>query len=329
VSALRIAADDPRRSGDVFLYHNTGESLEVGRAGLVQVADAAWSVLRLVNNLWIGREHAFEYGNGTGAPFDQDYDFFRATDGPPIVFDGVAYASAADYFDGSGECEHCLEGDPQLDSFWAPLPGSPAADVAVRVPGINDSWSGDGPDAGAGECADGFLCVTVLPAGFWNGTVVRPTTVTVELHDASGALVARYPGVLVEADGVARVDLLTQYFTEDFFRVVIRHPGYLPLASAKRKRLWAVMCHQVIDFKNPKLVACGEGALVSKDGRWAMPGGDAVTDGRVNLFDYGAVGRQWGGSSAEADFNGDGMVDAADAEVMFASWGKAACPEVP
>jgi hypothetical protein len=60
--------------------------------------------------------------------------------------------------------QHSIEADPMLGPDLRPLPGSPAIDAGVEIPGINAGFAGGAPDLGAYEIAQETPTPSPLPA---------------------------------------------------------------------------------------------------------------------------------------------------------------------
>jgi hypothetical protein len=157
--ALKFNVDDPRPSGDVFVYHNTAVTYEAGQSAFAVTDDSEWTAVRLKNNIWVGTADAFYYENTGLEPFSQDYDLLRSDGAGLITFDGAHYDTVDAYFTGTGLCEHCLEAEPG----FVDAPGgdydlqesSAAVDRGEIVPGVNDHYVGEAPDIGAYELGGG------------------------------------------------------------------------------------------------------------------------------------------------------------------------------
>jgi len=153
--ALKLNVDDPRPSGEIFVYHNTASTFEDGQPAFGVTDDSDWVRVVLANNIWLGTGPAFYYVNAGDEPFLQDYDLLHSLAGQLAYFQGSHYDSIEDYHEATGLCGACLSGDPLLadpgGGDYEPAPPSPAVDRGVPIPGINDSFTGNGPDIGAHE----------------------------------------------------------------------------------------------------------------------------------------------------------------------------------
>jgi hypothetical protein len=153
--ALKFNVDDPRPSGDVFVYHNTAVTYEAEQAAFGVTDDSVWTAVHLKNNIWVGTGDAFYYENTGLEPFYQDYDLLYSTGDGFVTFDGGHYDTVEAYFDATGLCEHCLGADPAFvdgsGGDYELLDSSEAIDRGTVIPGVDDDYVGGAPDIGAYE----------------------------------------------------------------------------------------------------------------------------------------------------------------------------------
>lgn len=110
----------------------------------------AFDEAEIVGRNNIIRGHPLEVYASPDASIDLDYTIYdrEAND--------EAWGAGASVYDWDGWQSlgldlHGILGDPLLDVDYAPLPGSPAIDAGVVVPGVNDDYSGSAPDIGSVE----------------------------------------------------------------------------------------------------------------------------------------------------------------------------------
>jgi len=153
--ALKFNVDDPRPTGEVFVYHNTAVTYEAEQAAFGVTDDSTWSAVHLKNNIWVGTGDAFYYENTGLEPFFQDYDLLHSTGDGFITFDGAHYDDVDGYFAATALCEHCLAAEPGFvdgaGGDYELLESSEAVDRGTVIPGVDDDYVGDAPDIGAYE----------------------------------------------------------------------------------------------------------------------------------------------------------------------------------
>jgi hypothetical protein len=154
--ALKFNVGDDRPSGEIFVYHNSATTFEPAQSAFTVTDDSTWTRVLMLNNIWMGTEYGFYYSNSGDEPFHHDFDIVHTTDPTRLVYyqDG-RYVTIAEYFAATGQCEHCLSGDPLFADAAAGDYGlqesSPAVDGATPIPGVNDTFAGGAPDIGALE----------------------------------------------------------------------------------------------------------------------------------------------------------------------------------
>jgi len=141
--------------GETFIYHNT---LASTRSGFGPVYPSGrWSNKHFRNNIMVGRgqpaigDDAGESQTGN----DFDGDLLHAIGYSLVVWKGVVYSTIGAFRSATGFELNGRAGDPLFVNAaagnYALGAGSPAIDAAVRLPGINDQYAGNGPDIGAWE----------------------------------------------------------------------------------------------------------------------------------------------------------------------------------
>ena len=170
------------KAAGLFVYHNTiiGE----------QVAGDTTSNMHYRNNLFLGRDTpdrgVMRWSNAT-AVHSSDYNGFRpntgvaaqyrwfaprtdATQGAPGAAQPQVFATLAEFRSATGQEEHGIEIDFDIFQDMAPpdpskrhavyhakdlnfhlTPAGKAVDAGVRIPTVNDQFTGDAPDLGALE----------------------------------------------------------------------------------------------------------------------------------------------------------------------------------
>ncbi len=164
---LKIENESQRNTSRALIAHNT---FVTWRWGMQQLS---FLTFEMKNNIWIAlgeNDELWKYIGDEVAPWRSalDYDGFdlgvRQT---PFRWQDVAYANLADFQAGTGLETHAVELDHTrcFDTFDVPAPAptpvafqyltlsdnSPAIDVGVVLPNINDGFSGLSPDLGAFE----------------------------------------------------------------------------------------------------------------------------------------------------------------------------------
>lgn len=142
--------------GETFIYHNT---LASPRSPFGPVSPTGrWYNKHFRNNIMVGNgQPAIGDDAGesqTGNSFDGDL-LHALNYGMLIYWKGIAYATVAAFRAATGFEAAGKSGDPLFVNSGAGdytlRSGSPAIDAAIRLPGINDSFLGAGPDIGAVE----------------------------------------------------------------------------------------------------------------------------------------------------------------------------------
>jgi parallel beta-helix repeat protein len=163
-SAVKINSDYPTAVGPTLLYHNTILTTVAGTDAMVLLTPGAGTRLTSRNNVYIAPHRALTKVNTIAIDFD--YDDLYAPGGPSLVrWYGTDYATLAAFQAGVGHELHGVSLAPMLanpaQGDFMPTAASGLIDRGVRIPGINDNYSGAAPDLGAVErndliFADGF-----------------------------------------------------------------------------------------------------------------------------------------------------------------------------
>lgn len=147
--------DEHGTTGWAFFAHNTAVTT-ADRTNAFRVQEAAWSRLVFANNIWAGTRDGFVFRRDAISTLDIRRDIVFASTGAVLRIGRTASAdgpSAAKVFP---PFAGVIVADPRLSNPAAgdflPLPGSPAIDAGVVIPGINDrGFAGAAPDIGAIE----------------------------------------------------------------------------------------------------------------------------------------------------------------------------------
>ena len=259
----------------------------------------------------------------TSGPAPLDVAFTSTTTAPATGCDPTAWSwTFGDSASGAGEIvAHTYTEDGLYDvCLTVTVPGTSAQTCVV-----------DYIDVGGG-CASGNLCLTLLLAGYWDGTEQSTEAyLTVDFYaDLGTAPSYRITNVQLDVDGTAIVDLTAAGVLPGAYYVVARPLNHLDVMSETALTVGGLAAAGLdADFTDPTQVACGEAALVFVGERWCAPGGDASGDGLVDLSDYSLLAQQWGLTGPEADFTGDAVVDLSDYSNLAQYWTRQMCEDVP
>ena len=259
----------------------------------------------------------------TSGPAPLDVTFTSTTTAPATGCDPTAWDwTFGDAGSGSGEvAQHTYAEDGLYDvCLTVTVPGTSAQTCVV-----------DYVDVGGG-CASGNLCLTLLLAGYWDGTEQSTEAyLTVDFYaDPASAPSYRITNVQLDIDGTAMIDLTAAGVLPGAYYVVARPLNHLDVMSETALTVGGATAAGLdADFTDPAQVACGEAALVFVGERWCAPGGDASGDGQVDLSDYSLLAQQWGLAGPEADFTGDAVVDLSDYSNLAQSWSRQMCEDMP
>lgn len=152
ISAIKTGASDGY-SGEIHLYHNTA----VGAAGaygiqLTKGRDQMWDLVRSRNNIWNGADSQALRNEAIDQAVDLDYDdLWNDGTADLIRWGDDYYDSLVEFASTTGQEQHGLNINPELDADYALRSTSPLVDAGVLIPGINDDYYGDAPDVGAFE----------------------------------------------------------------------------------------------------------------------------------------------------------------------------------
>ena len=174
------------------------------------------------------------------------------------------------------------------------------------------------------DCADEYLCITLYLNGFWKDGIHQcDAYLDVDLYESlTGEPAYSSFDVFMGADdnGKAGVYLIDQSMSPGDYYVVVRHFNHLDLVTAEMVSLSLTGSNPMVDFSDPDQVDHGEDALFFSGGKWTMPAGDAVIDGRANLADYYFLIINWNGTLAECDFDCDGICRLSDYYFLRQTW---------
>ena len=140
----------------------------------------------------------------------------------------------------------------------------------------------------SGGCASGNLCLTLLLAGYWDGTEQSTEAyLTVDFYaDPDAAPSYRITNVQLDVDGTATIDLTAGRSPAGRVLRGRETPlNHLDVMSETALTVGGLTAAGLdADFTDPAQVACGEAALVFVGERWCAPGGDASGDGQGRSF---------------------------------------------
>jgi parallel beta-helix repeat protein len=156
------------KSGAIFLFHNTCDAALPGNNGVYIKSPGSWELVYARNNIWAGTDYAIDNYN-TSQPVDLDYDnLWNDNSGDLVRWDSARYATLGEFTAGTGQEPHGLSVEP---SFVDPASGdyslafdSGLVDMGVLIPGINDGFTGFGPDIGAYEYEGPGFWLSIDPA---------------------------------------------------------------------------------------------------------------------------------------------------------------------
>jgi Right handed beta helix region len=153
-SALKINSAYATPIGPLFLYHNTFVTDVAGTDALALLNPGNSTYIYARNNVFAGRRYALYKVNPV--VWNGHGDDLYTTDPTRLVYwVGTRYDTLGAFQAALGQESPGLSAPPQLVSpasgNFTPLPTSPLVDAAIRLPGINDVYSGASPDVGAVE----------------------------------------------------------------------------------------------------------------------------------------------------------------------------------
>jgi|GEM_PF-1068003 len=145
-------------SGSIYLFHNTVDAQRASNNGLSIQSPSNWVLLMTRNNIWAGTQYAIANHLDPLPPLDMDCDDLWGPNSNDLVYwQGLSnrHLAFGSVFAATGQENHALNAAP---GFVAPdtgdftlSPSSPLIDRGCRIPGVNDGYSGAGPDIGAIE----------------------------------------------------------------------------------------------------------------------------------------------------------------------------------
>jgi hypothetical protein len=146
-------------SGPMYLFHNTGDAVFPENNGIYIKAPGAWRMIYARNNIWAGTDYAVNNYN-TANPVDMDYDnLYNAGLNDLARWNNVRYATLAAFSGATGQETNGFNLEPGfLDAeqeLYTLDTQSGLVDAGVYIPGINQDYSGSGPDLGAFELDTG------------------------------------------------------------------------------------------------------------------------------------------------------------------------------
>ncbi|RPJ21670.1 MAG: hypothetical protein EHM33_25505 [Chloroflexi bacterium] len=151
-SPIKWASDS---DGIVFFYHNTSWTNAANLNGMSMITPVHNTVMR--NNIFQGNRYAFEEirTGSTGNDWNNDNWYTRVPSGPHFKWENINYNTIAQLCTATGlECNGYEDPpgftNPGAGDFTL-LPSSPNIDRGLAIPGINDNFKGNAPDAGAYE----------------------------------------------------------------------------------------------------------------------------------------------------------------------------------
>jgi hypothetical protein len=153
-SAIKINSGYSTPIGPLFVYHNTFVTDAPATDAIALLDPGASTFIRSRNNVIAGTRYALYKVNPV--VWSGDGDDLYTTDSTRLVsWMGTRYNTLAAFRTGLGQELGGLSTPPQLvapaSGVFEPAAGSPLIDAALPLPGINDAYSGAGPDVGALE----------------------------------------------------------------------------------------------------------------------------------------------------------------------------------
>jgi hypothetical protein len=187
-SALKVNSGFPAPIGPVLLYHNTLLTDAPATDAVALLNPGSGTLLLARNNLVAGTRYVLYKVNPI--PWNGNWNDFHTTDPSRFVsWQGTPYATLAAYQAGQAQELQGLSAPPQLVNPAAgdfrPAPGSPLIDRGLAIAGINDGFTGAGPDVGAIESIGPSLTIgNVSQAEGTGGTSGFAFTVTLSAASA-------------------------------------------------------------------------------------------------------------------------------------------------
>jgi len=160
--------------GETYIFHNTIKSAGAGTGPVYPTGP--WSNKHFRNNILVGNGQPAVGDDAGESQTGNDFngDLLQALNyGSLVVWKGVAYATIGAWRTATGFEVAGKSGDPLFTNAaagdYSLRAGSPAIDAAIRLPGVNDAFSGAAPDIGAWEL--GSLIDLTPPAAIQDLTV--------------------------------------------------------------------------------------------------------------------------------------------------------------
>ncbi len=153
-SAIKINSGYQTPIGPLYLYHNTFVT-DVPNTNAIALLNPGFSTfIKARNNIFAGTRYALYKVNPV--ILDWDRDNLYTTDLSRFVYwQGIRYSTLADFQAAISQELNGLAAEPGFSDpaggDFAPTRRSPLVDRGVWLPGINDTFSGKGPDIGARE----------------------------------------------------------------------------------------------------------------------------------------------------------------------------------
>jgi hypothetical protein len=161
-------------SGPMFIFHTTGDAVTAGNNSLFIRSPGSWTRITARNNIWSATEYAL-YNANASQPLDLDYDdLYTTMAGELAWWEGLPdrhLNTLAELQAAAGQEPNGLNVVPGFQDAptgdYTLAPGSEVIDRGILIPGINDDFSGAGPDMGAFETmesADNLRKASIDPA---------------------------------------------------------------------------------------------------------------------------------------------------------------------
>ncbi len=152
---IKLNSDSPLSTRFVYVYHNTCYTDIGGQDGFLIRRYSNWSDIVSRNNIYAGTDYALESVSARH-PISFDYDVFYSRSPTRFIrWAGRSYTNLPAFAAATGQMLHGIQGEPEwISSFGsgpAAEPPEPVRDRGLRIPGINDDFSGSAPDIGAQE----------------------------------------------------------------------------------------------------------------------------------------------------------------------------------
>jgi endonuclease G, mitochondrial len=156
------------------------------------------------------------------------------------------------------------------------------------------------------------LSLTALIQGRYNGSVMVPDTVTVELHDASSFALVDQDKELLSASGTGTFTFSSAVNGSNYY-IVVKHRNSI--------ETWSTSAHSFTssalnyNFTTAATQAYGSN-MIQIGSKWCIYSGDVNQDGSIDSQDLSAIDNDYTnyafGSGLVTDLNGDGSIDSQD-----------------